>query len=69
MKAKDMIAKTDKELIKMLADQRDNLQNLHIDYRTKEIKNVKQIKLVKKDIARIKTILKSREITKGAKDE
>lgn len=69
MKAKDMIAKTDKELIKMLADQRNNLQNLHIDYRTKEIKNVKQIKLVKKDIARIKTILKSREITKGAKDE
>lgn len=68
MKAKEMIKKTDKELLQMLTEGKKNLQNLHIEYKTKEVKNVKQIKLVKKDIARVLTVLKQREIEKGVKN-
>jgi large subunit ribosomal protein L29 len=64
MKAKEMNNKSDKELQALAADNQKKLQQLHIDYRTQEVKNVKQIHLVKKDIARIKTVLRSREMDK-----
>ncbi len=67
MKAKELRTKTDKELLKMSADLRKKLVDIHIDMRTKEVKNVKQVKLVKKDIARILTILSENELVKTEK--
>ena len=57
MKAKDMRAKSHKELEKQLADAEGNLMQAHVDYRSKEVKNVKLIASLKRDIARAKTIL------------
>lgn len=69
MKAKEMSNKSDKELQAMITNNQKKLQQLHIDFKTQEVKNVKQIHLVKKDIARIKTILRIREMDKkGAKN-
>ncbi len=63
MKAKDMRAKSEKELTKNLDELRSQLTAVSVEYRTKEVKNVKQIAAIKKDIARILTVLG--ENTKG----
>lgn len=60
MKAKDMRNKSDKELTKDLQELRTSLVATTIEYRTKEVKNVKQIHHIKKDIARALTILSER---------
>lgn len=57
MKAKELRNKSNKELQKNLADSRAKLAQLSVDYRTKEVKNVKEIRVIKKSIARILTII------------
>ncbi|MBA3679056.1 50S ribosomal protein L29 [Candidatus Saccharibacteria bacterium] len=61
MKASELRNKSDKELVKDLADQQAKLSAAAIEYRTKEVKNVKQIATIKKDIARILTIQTEQE--------
>ncbi len=56
MKAKELRTKSEKELNKLAEEQRGKLVDAYIDLRTKEVKNVKQIKAIKKDIARILTV-------------
>lgn len=67
MKANQIRTKSDKELTKMVADLREKLVDVHIDLRTKEVKNVKQIKTIKKDIARILTIQSEKSLPKVEK--
>ena len=57
MKAKELRNKSNKELQKNLADSRAKLAQLSVDYRTKEVKNVREIRVIKKSIARILTII------------
>jgi ribosomal protein L29 len=57
MKAKDLRNKSNKELQKSLADSRAKLAQLSVDYRTKEVKNVREIRNIKKAIARTLTII------------
>jgi large subunit ribosomal protein L29 len=57
MKAKDMRNKSEKELVKDLAELKSQLASVAVDYRTKEVKNIKQIKTIKRDIARVMTVL------------
>lgn len=57
MKAKDLRNKSYKELQKDLSDNREKLLKLNVDYRSKEVKNVREIRSVKKTIARILTIM------------
>lgn len=57
MKAKDLRNKSNKELQKDLSDNREKLLKLNVDYRSKEVKNVREIRSVKKTIARILTIM------------
>lgn len=57
MKAKELRNKSNKELLKNLADSRAKLAQLSVDYRTKEVKNVREIRVIKKSIARILTII------------
>ena len=57
MKAKELRNKSNKELQKNLADSRAKLAQLSVDYRTKEVKNVREIRVIKKSIARTLTII------------
>ena len=56
MKAKDLRSKSAKELSNTLEDLRKKLETSVVEYRTKEVKNIKQINSIKKDIARVMTI-------------
>lgn len=57
MKAKELRNQSNKELQKKLVDSRAKLSQLNVDYRTKEVKNVREIRSLKRTIARILTIL------------
>lgn len=56
MKVKEMRTKSTKELTTMLDDLRTKLAQTHVDMRVKETPNVKQIKALKRDIARVLTL-------------
>ncbi|MEI6741584.1 MAG: 50S ribosomal protein L29 [bacterium] len=57
MKVKELQNKSNTELQKDLADTRAKLAQLSVDYRTKEVKNVRQIRSEKRNVARILTIM------------
>ncbi len=57
MKAKQLRNMSTKELHKSLLESRAKLAQLNIDYRVKEVKNVKQMHAVKITVARILTII------------
>ncbi len=68
MKAKELKNKSNPELQKTLTDTRAKLAQLSIDYRTKEVKNVREIRGLKRTIARILTIMSQADKTpKGEK--
>lgn len=67
MKAKELRAKSSKELSNILDDLRKKLETSVVEYRTKEVKNIKQINSIKKDIARVLTIMKETEVQGEAK--
>jgi len=61
MKARDFRQKTKEELENLLANLKERLQFLENAVRLKKVKNVREIRGLKKDIARIFTILKEKE--------
>ncbi|MCX6805476.1 MAG: 50S ribosomal protein L29 [Patescibacteria group bacterium] len=67
MKSKDLRKKSTKELQNSLLESQTKLAALAIEYRTKEVKNVKQISAIKKDIARILTVQRELELEGEAK--
>lgn len=70
MKTTEIVQKTDKELVTLLADQQAKLAELRVDYRVKQVSNIKELAVVRKNIARIKTIMRERAITAAeAKEE
>lgn len=58
MKAKDLRKKSKEELQKILQENRDKLRKIRFDLTSGKIKNFKEIDFLRKDIARILTILK-----------
>ena len=58
----DLKKKTEKELIKTLGEKRESLRNFRFDTTGTKIKNVKEGINTRKDIARILTELRAREI-------
>lgn len=66
MKASELRNLTKEELQKKLKEARQELFNLRFQLATGQLKNYKRIKQVKKDIARILTVLKEIE-TEGEK--
>ena len=58
MKAKELRQKTIKELQELLQERRKRLAQLRFELSLKKLKNVREIREVKKDIARILTLLK-----------
>ncbi len=57
MKTKELKNKKSDELLNLLIDSRKKLSELKLNLASGKVKNVKAIKMLKKDIARILTIL------------
>lgn len=62
MKAKEVRDLTSAELQQKLSDLKAELFNLRFQHATNQLENPMRIKEVKKTIARIKTILREREL-------
>ncbi|MDI6601280.1 MAG: 50S ribosomal protein L29 [Thermoanaerobacteraceae bacterium] len=62
MKASDIKDMTNGELNQKLSELKEELFNLRFQLATGQLENTSRIKLVRKDIARIKTILRERQI-------
>lgn len=58
MKASELRQKSQSELQKLLADNRERLRQLRFDLAAGKVKNVREIRMIKKDIARILTLLR-----------
>jgi large subunit ribosomal protein L29 len=61
MKAQDFNKKTKEDLNHALKEKREKLFQLKFDLASGKIKNVREIRQVKKDIARILTFLKKQD--------
>ncbi len=62
MKVKELREMTPQELGVKLLDLKGELFNLRFQLATGQLENTSQIKLVKKDIARVKTVLHEAEL-------
>ncbi len=58
MKAVELKKKTNKELTKILIKNKERLRSLRFDLASGRVKNVREIRNLKKDIARILTLIK-----------
>jgi len=67
MKASKMADWTNDELIEKLGEHKGELFNLRFQLATGQLENPMRIREVKRDIARIKTVLTQREYKSGAK--
>ncbi len=66
MKAQEIREKTGAELEKELKDLQKELFNLRFQLAINQLDNPNRIKAVKKDIARVKTVMRENEIKNGA---
>ncbi|MBC7261226.1 MAG: 50S ribosomal protein L29 [Chloroflexi bacterium] len=62
MSAKDLRAMTDAELNQKLHEAYQELFNLRFRHATKQLENTSRIRIVRRDIARIRTILRERQL-------
>jgi large subunit ribosomal protein L29 len=62
MKASQLRDKSDSELIEQERELREELFNLRFQYSTGQLENTMAIVRVKKDIARVKTVLRERTL-------
>lgn len=65
MKIYEIKEMTNDELIKRISEEEKNLVDLRFAHQLKQLTNTAKLKLIKKDIARMKTILKQREMQAG----
>ena len=65
MKTKDLAFLSETVLDTKLAELKQELFNLRFQLAVNQLENPTKIKAVKKDIARIKTIQRQRELSKG----
>ena len=61
MKIKELRDKSEKEIKKLLAMEREKLRDLRFKISQKQLKNIREIRVVKKNIATYLTILKEKE--------
>ena len=65
MKAQEVHNMTNEELVKKLGDLKEELFNLRFRHATGQLENPNVLNSVKKDIARVKTVIRDREIKKA----
>lgn len=63
MKIKQLAEMTNKELAQTIDSQRAKLGDLAIDFRTKKVSNVREVRLVRRTVARALTVQRQRELT------
>ena len=61
MEYKELKNKTKNELDKILSDDRHNLRDLQFKVANRQLKNVRSIRVIKKNIARILTIFNKKD--------
>jgi large subunit ribosomal protein L29 len=62
MKAKDLKELTKEEILKKKKDLKEEMFNLRFQHSTGQLENTARIKLLRKDVARIETILRHKEL-------
>lgn len=62
MRARDLKDKSDSELMEQERELREELFNLRFQHATGQLENTMAIVRVRKDIARVKTVLRDREL-------
>ncbi len=62
MKIKEIKEKNENELKKDLVESRNKLSKLRFDISAKQTKNHREVRKIKKDIARILTILRAKKV-------
>ncbi|MFI3326587.1 MAG: 50S ribosomal protein L29 [Clostridia bacterium] len=65
MKASEMKDMTNEELVSKLKDLQAELFNLRFQLAVNQLDNPMRIKAVKKDIARVKTVIRANELTQN----
>ncbi len=65
MKARDLHLLSEGELLEKERELNEELFNLHFQHATGQLENVMRVPQVKRDIARVKTILRERALDKG----
>jgi len=58
---------SDAELAKRIADERESLAHMKFQQATKQIENTAQLRLIRRDIARMMTVLNQRKRKAAAK--
>lgn len=66
MKAKDLVELSTEELLEKEEESRQELFNLRFQLATGQLENTARIKTVRKNIARIKTVLRQAELAQKA---
>jgi len=64
VKASEIREMTDEELVSQEQDLGRALLNLKIQFSTGQLTNTSQLKLTKRDLARVKTVLRERRLVK-----
>jgi large subunit ribosomal protein L29 len=65
MKSKDLRLLSEGELLEKAKEFNEELFNLRFQHATGQLENVMRVPQVKRDIARLKTILKEKALNKG----
>ena len=63
MKARDLKEKSNSELVEQERELREELFNLRFQHATGQLENTMALVRVKKDIARVRTIIRQRELS------
>ena len=66
MKAKELVGLSTEELLRKESDYRQELFNLRFQLATGQLENTARIKTVRKNIARVKTVLRQAELAQKA---
>lgn len=61
LKIKEIRQKSDNELEMMLRENREKMRQLHFDLASKKLKNTNELKMVRRQIAQILTIMKGKK--------
>lgn len=69
MKIHEIREMKDEELVKQIELQKKELIDLRFAHQLKQLTNTAKLAVIKKDIAKLKTIIKERELAKIASDK
>jgi len=62
MKMYEITEMSDEEIVKRIEEEENNLVDLRFQHELKNLTNTAKLKTVKNDIARLKTVLKKRQL-------